>query len=82
VRDEAKPHTAFLALIGDDGRGEDDLAGQRQFAEEGASEDRHPLERAWWPRLVVCACGGDRRAAQPVDNRVEQDQALGMVGEP
>ena len=59
MRYEAEPHAAFLALIGDDGLGEDDLAGQGKFAEEGASEDRHPLERAWWPRLVICACSGD-----------------------
>src|SRR5215510_3312043 len=71
VRYKAEPHAAFLVLLGDDWRGEDDLAGQRKFAEEGASEDRNPLERAWWPRLVICVGGGDRCAAQPVDNRVE-----------
>src|SRR5215470_865432 len=81
VRYEAEPHAAFLVLIGDDWRREDNLAGQRQFAEEGASEDRHSLERAWWPRLVIGVGSGDGGAAQPVDNRVEQDQAISMVGE-
>ena len=79
---EAEPHAAVLALIGDDRLGEDNLAGQRKLAEEGAPENRNPLQRAWRSGQVVCVYRGDRRAAQPVDNRVEQDQAVGVIGEP
>src|SRR5262249_18325601 len=69
VRYEAEPHTPLLALVNGDGFCEDGLAGKRDFAEEGAPEDRSAFKRAWWSGPVVRIGCRDRRAAQAIHNR-------------
>jgi hypothetical protein len=80
VGDKAETHAAFLALGGYHRQGEDNFTGQRELTEEGASEDCDALERARWAGLVIRAGGGDGRTIEAIDNRVQQDEAVGMIG--